>query len=306
MSIADSLSRNVGPNWGFQFLQDVQRLPRPLLQPLLMLGTWVAVALMPAQRRHSRAFLTCVLGRRAGWCEVWRHFFTCLEFLLLRMRVAGGVTPEVRLDRENAPDFERLIASREPALFGTFHFGHSDLLGFLLASRGRRVAMIRLRVGNSADTQMLEQRFGGAVSFIWINEPESMLFAVKSAIERGDSLALQCDRLFTARSEPFRFLGALRLFPFTIYHLAIIFQRPVMFCLGLPAEGGATRVCAFPLFRPDAAAAREENLRGAREHFQAVLARLETLVRQHPTLWFNFLPLNPEVKKTEGPLVAEP
>jgi hypothetical protein len=24
------------------------------------------------------------------------------------------------------------------------------------------------------------------------------------------------------------------------------------------------------------------------------LARLETLVRQHPFLWFNFLPLNPE------------
>jgi predicted LPLAT superfamily acyltransferase len=32
----------------------------------------------------------------------------------------------------------------------------------------------------------------------------------------------------------------------------------------------------------------------ARAHFQTVLSQLETLVRQHPYLWFNFLPLNPE------------
>jgi predicted LPLAT superfamily acyltransferase len=301
MSAPEALPRNPGPSWGFHFLQAVQRMPRPVLHPLLSLGTWVAVALMPTERRHSRHFLSHVLGRPAGWRDVWRHFFSYLDFLLLRLRVAGGAPPVARLDPENAGDFEALMQSREPALFGTFHFGHSDLLGFLLASRGRQVAMIRLRMANSADTRMLEEQFGGAVSFIWVNEPGNLLFAVKSAIERGESLALQCDRLYAARAEPFRFLGAPRLFPFTIYHLAFLFQRPVMFCLGLPESDGATRVCPFPLFRPDGALAREENLRRARVHFQAVLARLDTLVRQHPTLWFNFLPLNPEAAAVASP-----
>lgn len=297
----EPLPRNPGPTWGFRFLQDVQKLPRPLLRCLMVVGTWVAVVVMPVQRRHSREFLNVALGRPARLRDVWRHFFSYLEFLLLRLRVAGGVAPRCRLDPENAAGFEELMASQEPALFGTFHFGHSDLLGFLLATRDRRVAMIRLHMANSADTEMLERQFRGAVSFIWVNDPGNVLFATKSAIERGESLAMQCDRLHASRTEPFWFLGARRVFPFTIYHLAILFGRPVMFCLGLPDGDGVTRVCAMPLFRPDVTALKEENLRRARTHFQAVLAELERAVRDNPMLWFNFLPLNPVWAETGRP-----
>jgi len=224
---------------------------------------------------------------------VWRHFFSYLETFMFRLRIAGeGPTPCV-LERENAADFEALMESGEPALFGTFHFGHSDLLGFLLGARGRQLAMIRLRIGNSSDTEKFEQTFGRWVSFIWVNDPDNLLFALKSALESGRSLAMQCDRFeYSARTEAFEFLGARRIFPFTIYHLAVTFARPVIFCLGLPDGDGATRVVASPLFRPDAAT-REENLARAREHFQAVLRQLEALVRQQPLLWFNFHPLNP-------------
>jgi predicted LPLAT superfamily acyltransferase len=255
---------------------------------------------MPAQRRHSRAFLGRIAGRRVPLLAVWRHFFAYLEFLLLRLRVAAGGTLACALDPENAGDFEALIASGEPALFGTFHFGHSDLLGFALVQRGRRVGMIRVKVGNSEDTEMLERQFGGAVKFIWVNEPQNLIFAMKEALERGDSLAMQCDRLFVSRAEPFDFLGARRLFPFTIYHVAVLFARPVMFCFGLPHGADGTRILPCPLFRPDPALNRAANLARGRVHFQSVLARLESLVRQHPTLWFNFLPLNPEAPSSHA------
>jgi len=226
---------------------------------------------------------------------VWRHFFTYLDFLLLRLRLGNGAPPQGSLAPENSADFESLMQSGEPALFGTFHFGHSDLLGFLLATRGRRVAMVRLRVGNSADTDMLERQFGKTVSFLWVNEPENLLFAIKGAIERGDSVALQCDRLFSSRAEPFHFLGAERMFPFAIYHLAILFDRPVMFCVGLPDGTGGTSVVASPMFRPEPALGTAENFVRARVHFQVVLKRLEAAVRRYPNQWFNFLPMNPPV-----------
>ena len=295
MKAAHTLPRNPGPTWGFRFLLRFQRLPRAATRPLLQAGTWIAVAAMPEQRAQSRAFLATVHGRPARAAEVWRHFYAYLEFLLRRLRVADGEPVRCTLDPENAAAFEGLMASGEPALFGTFHFGHSDLLGFALAGRGRTVAMVRLRVANAEDTDMLARRFGGAVRFLWVNEPEQLLFAMKDALEAGDSVALQCDRLHASRTEAFRFLGARREFPFTIYHLAVLFGRPVMFCFGLPEPDGSTRVCPLPLFRPDPAAARAAQLAAAREHFQTVLERLESLVRQRPELWFNFLPLNPAV-----------
>ncbi len=286
--------RNPGPTWGYAALTKAQRwVPRWLLHVPAVVGTWVAVALLHVPRRHSLTYLTGVLGRRAGLIDVWRHFFVYLKFLLLRLRVASGLKTQCSLEPRYAAEFETLMESGEPALFGTFHFGHSDLLGFLLARRGRRVAMVRLRVENSGDTELLEQHFGDAVRFIWVNEPDNLLFAMKSAIDRGDSLAMQCDRLFSSRTAAFQFFGERRIFPFAIYHLAVLFERPVMFCIGLPEGRSGTRVVASPLFRPDATLSRAENLRLAREHFQSVLTRLEALVLEHPYHWFNFLPNNP-------------
>jgi predicted LPLAT superfamily acyltransferase len=297
MSETAQLTRNAGPSWGFQFLTRAQRItPRWLLRPALGMGTWVAVARMPVQRRYSREYLSVVLGRPARLLDVWRHFFAFLELLMLRLRVADGGDFRGSLAPETGEDFETLMRTGEPALFGTFHFGHSDLMGFLLSTRGRKVSMVRLRLGNSPELDRFAQQFAGSVSFIWINDPQNMLFGLKGAIEAGESLALHCDRVeFTAKTETFEFLGHRRAFPFTIYHLAAIFRRPVMFCLGVPDGTGGTRVRALPLFRPEGAS-RAEILERGREHFQMVLGELETLVRQHPMLWFNFLPLNPEVK----------
>jgi predicted LPLAT superfamily acyltransferase len=298
MNPPSPLPRNPGPSWGYGFLLWAERYwPRWLFRPVLMAGTWVGLAFMPVQRAHSRAYLAVVFGRPARLTEVWRHFFAMADSLMLKLRAGRGVPVRCVLDPQNEAEFEAMVGSGRPALFGTFHFGGSDLLGYLLSERGRRVTILRQRFGNSADTRLLGERFGEQVSFLWINDPANLLFDVKAAIEAGESLALKCDRLeFSARTEACHFLGATRLFPFTIYNLAILFGQPVVFCTAVPV--GATdelRVFASPVFTPDPAAGRAANTRAAREHFQVALTQLESLVRTHPFLWFNFLPLNPEV-----------
>ncbi|HWA08915.1 MAG TPA: hypothetical protein VG838_05550 [Opitutaceae bacterium] len=298
------LTRNPGPAWGAAFLQQADRwVPWPLLRVGVGLGAGVAVACMPVQRRHSRDFLAVVLGRPPRWREVWRHFYAFARFLILKLRVARGIPHRGRFEPAHAGNFEPFLATGEPAFFGTFHFGQSDLLGYLLGRRfQRQVFMIRLRMGNATDTRMLGRLFGEWVSFIWVDKPENLLFALKEAVASGGSLAMQCDRLeFTARTEAFQFLGARRLFPFTIYHLAILFERPVIFCLGLPgSDRDETVLHSSMTFHPDRASGRDGNLRRAREHFQGVLSHLETVVRQYPELWFNFLPLNPIAPDPSG------
>jgi predicted LPLAT superfamily acyltransferase len=298
MNAAPAMARNPGPSWGYGFLSWADRWwPRWIFRPALMAGTWTGLAFMPAQRAHSREYLAVVLGRPPRLIEVWRHFFAFADFLMRLLRAGRGAPERCVLAPENAAGFDALVDSDRPALFGTFHFGCSDLLGYLLGGRGRRVAMVRLRVDNSEETRLLGERFGRNVSFVWINDATELIFVLKAALDAGESLALKCDRLeFSAKAEPFHFLGARRRFPFTIYHLAILFRRPVVFCTALPgAAADELRVYASPFFTPDPLAGREANLRTARVHFQAVLDHLESLVRQHPYLWFNYVPLNPVV-----------
>jgi predicted LPLAT superfamily acyltransferase len=296
MSASSPTRRNPGPPWGYAFLLWAERWwPRWIFRPALMAGTWAGLAFMPVQRGHSREYLRIVLGRAPRTVEVWRHFFAFTEFLMTKLRAGRGAAIRCELAPENAADFEALLASGRPALFGTFHFGSSDLLGYMLGARGRAVSIVRLRVGNSDDTRWLGERFSREVTFLWINDASAMLFDLKTALDAGKSLALKCDRLeFSAKAEPFRFLDADRVFPFTIYHLAVLFQRPVVFCVAEPgAEANEIRVVASPVYTPDPAASREKNLGAARLHFQGVVTQLETMVRQRPSLWFNFLPLNP-------------
>jgi predicted LPLAT superfamily acyltransferase len=288
--------RNPGPSWGYRFLLGAEQWsPDWLFRPVLMAGTAVGMAFMPEQRKHSREYLELVLGRPPRLGEIWDHFYAFAEFLILKLRAGRGVNIRCVMAPENRAGFEALARSDRPALFGTFHVGWSDMLGYLLSDWGRQVSVLRVRLNNSEDTRLLGQRFDGKVSFLWVNDPANVIFELKDALQAGVTLALKCDRLnFHARTEVFDFLGARRVFPFTIYILAVLFDRPVCFCLGLPAaEPDTVRVIASPVFTPDPAASRQANLAAARAHFQEVLHQLEATLRRHPLMWFNFLPLNP-------------
>jgi predicted LPLAT superfamily acyltransferase len=285
--------RNPGPAWGFLFLTRADAvLPGPVWRFFLGAGCAVAVAAMPAARRHSREYLSVVLGRPARLAEVWRHFFVFAESLSLKLRVAEGAAYEC-VPGADCAELLALAESGQPALFGTFHFGHSDLLGFMLGRFSRRVSMIRLRVDNSRDTDRLARRFGDSVAYLWVNDTDNLLLELKQAVASGSSLALKCDRPgHSAKVEAFDFLGKKRLFPFTIYHLALIFQLPVVLCVSVPAGRNASRVHSSPVFTP-AAGSRDEELGRARRHFQEFLTRLEAWLREDPFLWANFTPLNP-------------
>ncbi len=297
--------RNPGPSWGYRFLRTADRIvPEAVYRPLRALGTLIALANMPAQRRHSREYLAAILGRRPRFREVFRHFFTFEEALMTKLRVING-RPHRTVYAPGADDFRAWLERGGPVLLGTFHFGVSDLQGCQIgAYEHLQVHVVRQRVGNSHDTDKLAERFGGRLRFLWVNEPGELLFALKDAAATPAAIALQCDRVeFSARTEAFEFLGARRLFPFTIYHLALIFGRPVLLSVGVPEGPELATLHASPRFEPRPGEPRAAALARAREHFQAFLRQVEALLRANPYLWFNFTPLNPAV---DGPATPPP
>lgn len=267
-------------------------LPEGLYRPLRAAGTWVAVAAMPRQRRHSRDYLRVVLGREPRWRDLFHHFDAFGETLMLKLRVTNGRDHSCRF-APGGGGFAQWMDEGFPVLLGTFHVGVSDLLGFLLGGKKRRlVHLVRLRVDNAHDTEALLRRFGDQVKIVWINEPADMLFALKEAAASPGAIGLQCDRAeFSSRVEYFEFLGARRAFPFTIYHLARVFQRPVVLTVGLRETADTSVLYDSPVFRPEAGEPAERTRARAREHFQAFLIRLEGLLRANPWVWFNYTAL---------------
>ena len=292
-----AVRRNPGPSWGFRVILALDRLvPEAIFRPIRQLGAWGAVALMPEERRHSREYLTAVLGRPPRWIDVYRQFSAFTETLMLKLRVANGRYLQARW-APGPDDFRQTLTKGEQALLGSLHLGHSDLTGFVFSQRMKhRIAMVRERRGNAADVDRLLAHFGGWVAMIWVNESENLLFALKNAIADGRSIVMKCDRFeYTAKTEAFDFLGARRRFPTTIYHLGLIFHLPVLHAFAVPGARGETVVYSSPTWRANPEQSRADNLKLAHDHFQAFLSLVETVLREQPYHWFNFLPLNPEV-----------
>lgn len=293
MPTGNTETRNPGPAWGFRFIRFLDRfLPGALFRPILAAGTWIAVLVMRRQRTYSREYLGLVLGRAPTAADVHKQFMAVSEALVLRLRVADGMAHRC-VTEPGAEDFDQWLASPRPILLGSFHIGDSDLTGFMLAGQGRRpVRLVRLRVGNSYDTEALASRFGSLLRFVWVNDPGELLIALKEAGASEDSMALQCDRAeHSSRTESFDFLGARRTFPFTIYHLSLIFNRPVLLSFAAPAAVGTSTVYASPAFVPVEGESRAAALVKARAHFQGFLRRVETYLRANPYQWLNFRPL---------------
>jgi predicted LPLAT superfamily acyltransferase len=301
-SAAVPARRNPGPGWGYRFLRAADRvLPERIYKPLRALGTLIAMTRMPAERRHSREYLSIVLGRRPVWREIFRHFFAFEEMLMGRLRVASGRDYRTTYGPDTA-DFKAWLENGGRVLVGSFHVGASDLQGCQMGGYEHlRVCIVRQRVGNSHDTDKLADRFGERLKFIWINEPRETLHALKEAADSPAAIVMHCDRVeFSARTAAFEFLGARRLFPVTIYNLALIFNRPVILAVGMPRGPSAAVLHASPRFDPVEGEPRAAAMRRAHAHFQAFLDKLETLLRSDPWQWFNFIPLNPVAEEAEA------
>ncbi|HEY1793648.1 MAG TPA: hypothetical protein VGG34_12080 [Opitutaceae bacterium] len=247
---------------------------------------------MARQRACSREYLRNVLPTVPRLRDIHRHFFAACDSLMLRLSVANGRRHSCALE-EGAGDFSAWLSEGGPVLLGTFHIGNSDLTGYMLAGQEKRkVHLVRMRVGNSHDTEALGLRFGGLLHFVWVNDPQELLFALKEAGSGGDAVAMQCDRAeHSSKTEMFEFLGDRRQFPFTIYYLSLIFGRPVILSFGAPEGRDRSVVHASPAFAPLPGETRRAALERARAHFQAFLARVEKHLRSNPWQWLNFRPL---------------
>jgi len=293
---------NPGPSWGYAFISFLERVsPGWFFGFILSIGTLVGMLCMGRQRRHSRDYHEALFGKKPGLRQQFRQFRAFMDALVIKLQAGRGVLPRFEyLAEADKGSFEQLMASGQQAFMGTFHVGYSDMMGCMLKTFDRRISLIRLRVGNSMDTDVLQKLFGDMVRFLWINEPDEFIFRLKQAVDDGETIGIQCDRTeFSSRTDVFEFLGARRRFPTTIYHMANLFKLPVAFAFtGRRSKDGVISVYTSPIYRP--VEDRVESLKSAHAHFQGVLSDLERHLQQYPELWFNFLPLNERVEKEQA------
>ncbi len=294
---ANKQHRNIGPTWGYRAVIFWSKiLPLPIAKIVMMVSAFITMILLPKQSRYSKEYLNQVNIKPVIWSHVWRHYYSFIKYLVARFRSTGDSSTKLHWITEKGNLVEKHLLKGTPLLLGTFHVGHSDLMGFNIKIPHRKINMVRLKMENSAELQNIIETSVDSVSIIWVNDRNDLIIKLKDALLNQETIAMQCDRIeHSSKVESFQFLGEKREFPFTIYHLSIIFSRPVAFCIGIPIGDKSVKVLTTNLYYPDAET-RTENLLAGKKHFQSVLSLLENILKENPYLWYNFIPLNPVSK----------
>jgi lauroyl/myristoyl acyltransferase len=244
-----------------------------------------AARFLPVERAAVRATLARVIGAsgprlEALTADVFRDFAVCFSDLL-------------STNRRPVTELRAYVASVSPddpipTLTGGFismtaHVGNWEMAGRLLAGKAARRTHVVVAAEDVPNLERWVRRDGDGVRFVPRTHPRIGV-ELLAALRRGEVVALQGDRALGSRGDvEIPFFGRPAPFPLGPFLLARAAGVPVVpaFCMLDGDDRYAVRIAA-----PIAV------VRGAEEDAaRAWVALLESVVREHPTQWFNFFDL---------------
>ncbi len=269
-----------------------RRLGRRVARPLLWPITGYFLFKRGPERRASRAYLSRVLGRRAGVLDGARHVHTFAATILDRVFLLGGDLGRFDVTINGVEDVHELLDRRNGVLLFGSHLGSFDVLRVLATRRPDYLIRVVLDKGQNPAMMKLLDALNPTIAANVIDAAQdgpSVVMAMKQSLDEGALVAMLVDR---ARPDepalPAPFLGGVARFPTTPWLIAAALKVPVVLGFGLYRGGNRYDLC-FEAFAPEAL----EVPRGTRAQALALLirryaSRLETMTRDAPYNWFNF------------------
>jgi KDO2-lipid IV(A) lauroyltransferase len=257
-------------------------LPRRLRLALARHIGRLAPSFMPAERAAIRKTMTRFTGVTGSQLDsltvrVFTDFAMCFSDLVSTNRqLAAHRTSHVA----HVEGVERLASLSGGLISLTAHVGNWELAGRLLAGRSARPTHVVVAPDEARELQRWVRRDGEGVRFVSRSRPTVSLELV-AALRRGEVVGVQGDRALGNKGDvEVPFFGRPARFPLGPFRLSSGVGVPLLpaFCL-LDAQYRYVVKIAEPFI-----AARGEEEAAARTW----VAALETIVREHPTQWFNF------------------
>jgi lauroyl/myristoyl acyltransferase len=268
----------------YRLAEVLARIPRPVRLPLARGFGRLAPRFLPAERAAVRAALERITGARGARLdaltgELFRAFAMCFSDL-----VSTNRRPVEHLTRyvASVAGAEHVHALTGGLVCLTAHVGNWELAGRLLAARSARPTHVVV-APDAPELDRWVRRDGDGVRFVARVRPAVGVELV-AALRRGEVVALQGDRALGDRGDVWLpFFGQPAPFPLGPFVLARAAGVPLVaaFCVLDRAHRYHLRVA------PPTAVTRGDEAAAARRWVE----RLEAIVGEYPTQWFNFFDL---------------
>ena len=184
--------------------------------------------------------------------------------------------------------FDELINSPKGAIIAGSHMGNFEISGYLLHQNKKRINSIVYGEENPVIQQyrknILEKN---NVFQIPVAADMSHIFTINQVLNRGEIVSMPCDRVFTGnKTNELDLMGRMATFPTGAYHLAALFDVPVLTLFVMKESWKhyhvfLSRIDRFPGDKLNA----KEKVDVLSHNY---VFELERILKKYPEQWFNF------------------
>lgn len=242
-------------------------------------------------RAASKSYLQRVLGRPAGWRDVYRHFLTFAITVLDRVYVLSGQAHCLEITIKGNEILHEYQRRNQGLLLMMGHLGSFEIMRGLGATDGRVKLRALMDRTTSADTNAVLDAINPQLRQMFIDTSQSdvdRVLKVQNALACGEVVSLMADRTWPGEdTASCRFLGGKAAFPVSPWLLAGVLRVPVVVGFTLYRGGNHYEVYVEE-FAEHVHLPRAERSARAGAWAQAYADRLAVYTRYAPYNWFNF------------------
>jgi predicted LPLAT superfamily acyltransferase len=261
-----------------------RRVARLLIYPIAL----YFAAVSARARRASREYLRRVLGRRAGFTHVMRHFHAFGATLHDRLYFARGRVGEFDIALEQPDEVRRWLDAERGCILVGSHLGSFEVLRALAAAHARPVnALMYIDLAAQTSRVLRSIDLHASLNVIPFGQPQSLL-RVEECLARGEMVGILADRVWrNERAVRCDFLGSPAPFPVGPWRLAGLLGAPVILFFGLYRGERRYEIRLEP-FAQCIELERRAREASVKRWIERYAARLEAQCRLAPYNWFNF------------------
>ncbi|MFT7677412.1 MAG: putative LPLAT superfamily acyltransferase [Planctomycetota bacterium] len=238
----------------------------------------------------SRAWLTRVHARPAGFWEIYRHLRVFAQVTLDRVFLLTGKTHKFAFTNTGLENLTKQVASGQGAMLLGAHVGSYEamraggvmddvpirILGFFENARQINALMSDLNPEQSAEVIHLGK------------DPIGATIKAKASIDSGHLVAILADRVgLNDKVVTVDFMGEPAEFPTGVFIMASVMKCPVFLVFGLYSEPNRYDLYCES-FAERIVLPRKDRQEHLQELVQRYASRVEFLARKAPHNWFNF------------------
>jgi len=277
--------------WRRAAVWGLKRVPDGLLGVAVPPFATLVWAGVPALRAAVASNLARVMGP-AGPLDtqlrvhrVFQNFADSFATAYL-LYAAGRARPRPVV-HQGEPHVREALRLGRGAIVGTAHLGNWQIGSQALERWGLPVNVVMAEEPDPRVQAMIEGMRDRKLNVIYSSGSVFSSLAARSALQRGEIVAMQVDRLMGSGSMEVEFFGAKARFPTGPAILARTTGAPLVPAFAVRRADGAHVFAAEAPIVVRSTRDREADVRDALER---TVAALETWIRRYPLQWFNFFP----------------